>query len=69
MPARKITVLKGLFFDPATWDGSDFFMPAADRGWQFVTDDVRRAFKRAKVKNLEFTAAAEREHGRVEPGA
>jgi hypothetical protein len=47
-------VWKGLFFDPESWDGSDFFMPAERVGYVFVVEAVKRAFERAKIRNVEF---------------
>jgi hypothetical protein len=49
----------GLYFDPDTWDGSDLFMPEGTSGWIFVVDDVKRAFEKAKIKNVEFTNLVE----------
>jgi len=54
-PGGVFPVWKGLYFDPATWDGSDLFMPAGNVGWIFAVDPVKRAFERAKVKNVLFT--------------
>jgi hypothetical protein len=47
-------VWKGLFFDPASWDGSDFFMPAHKVGHLFVVEEVKRAFEKAKISNVKF---------------
>jgi hypothetical protein len=44
----------GLFFDPATWDGSDVFMTSSDQAWVFVVEAVKRAFERAQVTNVRF---------------
>lgn len=46
---------RGLFFDPATWDGSDVFMPAGEGGWILVVEAVKLAFEKAKVTNVLFT--------------
>jgi hypothetical protein len=46
---------KGLFFDPASWDGSDLFMPTPSTGWKFVVEDVKKAFEQAKIRNVMFT--------------
>jgi hypothetical protein len=54
-PAGIFPVWKGLFFDPASWDGSDFFMPAEFVGFKFVVEDVKNAFARAKIRNVDFT--------------
>lgn len=52
---------RGLFFDPATWDGSDVFMPAGEVGWIFLVEAVKRAFEKAKVTNVRFTRLDELE--------
>lgn len=54
-PARVSTVWKGLFFDPASWDGSDLFMPA-NTVHVCVVEAVKKAFKKAKVRNVVFEA-------------
>lgn len=54
-PAGIFPVWKGLFFDPNSWDGSDFFMPAQRFGSVFVVDAVKKAFERAKIRNVSFT--------------
>lgn len=54
-PAGVFPVRKGLLFDPASWDGSDLFMPAEFVGWKFVVEEVKTAFERAKVRNVAFT--------------
>jgi hypothetical protein len=54
-PAGAFPVRKGLLFDPASWDGSDLFMPAEFVGWKFVVEEVKTAFERAKVRNVDFT--------------
>ncbi|HYI01582.1 hypothetical protein [Hyalangium sp.] len=53
-PAGIFPVWKGLFFDPASWDGSDFFMPAERGGYVLVVEEVKRAFERAKIRNVTF---------------
>jgi hypothetical protein len=47
-------VLKGLLFDPTSWDGSDFFMPIKRSGYVFVVEEVKKAFERAKIRNVKF---------------
>lgn len=56
MPARMAPRLRGLYFDPESWDGSDLFMSSARVGYQFVLGEVVQALKKAKVKNVEFEA-------------
>jgi hypothetical protein len=51
--ARVRRVWIGVYLDPATWDGSDFFMPSGD-GYRFVVEGVKQALERARVKNLRF---------------
>jgi hypothetical protein len=54
-PGGVFPVWKGLLFDPSSWDGSDFFMPAQRFGFVFVVEEVKKAFERAKVRNVKFT--------------
>ena len=54
-PGGVFPTWRGLFFDPATWDGSDLFMPAGEVGWILAVDAVKRAFEKAKVSNVLFT--------------
>jgi hypothetical protein len=53
-PAGIFPVWKGLLFDPASWDGSDFFMPAQGVGFVFVVEAVKKVFERAKIRNVKF---------------
>lgn len=48
---------QGLYFDPDSWDDSDIFTPQG--GWVFVVEAVRKALKRARVKNLYFRSLTE----------
>jgi len=54
-PYKTSTVLKGMYFDPKTWDGSNFFMPEGDNAWRFVTKEVKLVFEREKITNVAFT--------------
>ncbi len=54
-PGGVFPVWKGLLFDPVSWDGSDVFMPAQNFGYVFVVEAVKKAFERAKIRNVEFT--------------
>lgn len=57
---KKIThLLKGMYFDPNSWDGSDFFMPEGDNGLRFVTQQVKETFEKEKIKNIVFTSLDE----------
>lgn len=58
-PARMVPMLRGLYFDEATWDGTDIFMTVPPATWKFVTAPVKEALEKAKVKNLTFTPATE----------
>lgn len=61
-PAGNFPILKGLFFDPPTWDGSDFFMPGDDGesgAWQFVTGNVKKVVLENGVTNVEFEPIGE----------
>jgi hypothetical protein len=65
MPGGAFQWWRGLFFDPATWDGSDLFMPQGNVGWIFVVEAVKRAFEKGKVKNIRFTALDEVERMKI----
>jgi hypothetical protein len=58
-PGGRFPVWKGLYFDPATWDGSDLFMPASNVGWIFVTEKVKLILERAKIKDAKLVALGE----------
>jgi hypothetical protein len=58
-PAGWFPESKGFYFDPASWDGSDFFM-TEDMGFVFVTEEVMRAFKKMKALHVEFTPLHEK---------
>lgn len=53
-PGGVFPVWMGLYFDPDTWDGSDLFMSEDGSGWKFVVEDVKRAFQKAKIRNVRF---------------
>ena len=54
-PAGIFPIGKGLLFDPESWDGSDLFMPAENVGYKFMVEEVKKAFERAKIRNVAFT--------------
>jgi hypothetical protein len=54
-PAGIFPVWRGLFFDPASWDGSDFFVPT-NGNYVCVVEAVKKAVKKAKVRNVVFKA-------------
>ena len=64
MPGGKFPYLKGLYFDPVSWDGSDLFMPDG-KGWMFVTSKVVRVMSKAKVRGVLFEAATDVELSRA----
>jgi hypothetical protein len=55
MPGGAFHWWRGLYFDPATWDGSDLFMATGGAGWIFVVADVKRSLEKAKVRNVVLT--------------
>jgi hypothetical protein len=55
-PGGVLPFWKGLLFEPTTWDGSDFFMPARKTGFIFVVEAVKQAFEQAKIRDVRFTA-------------
>jgi hypothetical protein len=50
--------LRGLCFEPDSWDGSDIFSPEGYAG-SFVVERVKRALERAAVKNVVFERLSE----------
>jgi hypothetical protein len=58
-PAMSVPRLKGLHFDPETWDGSDLFMPRDHTLWVFATQKVAAAFAKEKITNVQFRRADE----------
>jgi hypothetical protein len=49
-------VYRGLYFDEASWDGSDVFLVG---GIKVVTEAVRKTFKRNRITNVRFTPLTE----------
>jgi hypothetical protein len=64
-PGGIFPVLKGMYFDPLTWDGSDVFMPSSNVGFILVVEKMKRAFETARIKNVEFTPLDEAELQKV----
>ena len=52
-PAGAFPVLKGLYFEEESWDGSDFFMPSDGTAWVFVTGAAKKALGR-RARNVRF---------------
>jgi len=52
------TYYKGLFFEEATWDGSDIFRPAGT-GFVFVTQKVKDVLSKMGATNFRFESLAE----------
>lgn len=48
---KPLKVYMGLYFDYATWDGSDFFLPEGT-GHKFVTEKVVAGIKKAKLTGV-----------------
>jgi hypothetical protein len=64
-PAGWLPHFLGYYFDEASWDGTDLFMETPDAlgkttAHVFVTERVRLAFEKAKVKNVRFGRLTER---------
>lgn len=55
---RSSRQLRGLCFQPETWDGSDVFMPESG-GWVFVVEEVKDALEAAGMTNVEFRRASD----------
>lgn len=64
-PGGIFPVWRGLFFDPGSWDGSDFFMPDEESGHVFVSEKVKSALEKAQANNIEFTALTDIERNKI----
>jgi len=60
MPARVRPLLKGLYFDPKTWDGSDVFT-IDHKGYIFVTEKVGRVLLKLRASNVRLERLSESE--------
>lgn len=60
-PAGSFPILKGLYFDERSWDGSDIFRPSDDTAWIFITNRVKNVLS-AKTKNIRFVPLEDVEH-------
>jgi hypothetical protein len=49
LPGRRVPMLRGLYFDEASWDGSDFFVPQGS-ALLLASERVKDAFAKAKVR-------------------
>jgi hypothetical protein len=59
-PAGFFPITRGLFFEEASWDGSDIFMPSDDSAWIFVSELAKRVLQ-GQAKNVRFEALSELE--------
>lgn len=49
---RSVKMLKGLVFDPSSWDGSDIFLSHGGGRYPFCTHRVARAIKDSAISNV-----------------
>jgi len=56
----------GLYFDPATWDGNDIFMPQ-DTMHIIVDERVKRAIEEARLTNMRFARLSDYDFHAVRP--
>lgn len=54
-PGGIFPVWRGLYFDPESWDGSDFFMPDEPVGWVIVSERVKVVLEDARTRGAVFT--------------
>ena len=54
-PAGLFPVSKGFFFDEASWDGSDFFVPAGTN-FKLVSAEVKKTIEKLKARHITFDA-------------
>lgn len=57
--SRGFAEMRGLYFDPASWDGSDIFMPRSHHLYIFVVERVRKLLEQHRVGNIRYTRADE----------
>jgi hypothetical protein len=58
-PGGIFPVRRGLYFDPASWDGSDLFVSTGPYAFKFATAHLRNAFLGTKVSNIKFISASD----------
>jgi len=58
-PGGAFPVHQGLFFNEEEWDGTDVFCAAGRTGWVFVTSEVVKALRDAKIGNLSLRPAVQ----------
>ena len=63
--AGTFPVLKGLYFDPQSWDGSDIFATSQKSGLIFVVAAVKKCLELAGVRNILLTPL--NQHQRMRP--
>jgi len=52
-PAGLFAEWRGMYFDPATWDGSDFFTPEGSfHPWILISEEVAAALRKARISNV-----------------
>ena len=49
---------RGFYFDPASWDGNDFFVPEGT-GQIFVAERAKDVMERAELSNIQFQRVTE----------
>ena len=53
-PGGVFTVYRGLYFDSASWDGSDLFLSSDGRLFVFAVQKVRDLFQKVGIKGVAF---------------
>jgi hypothetical protein len=54
---------RGVFFEEASWDGSDIFQPEGSRaGWPYLSAHAKEAVLAAKLRGVGFEALSEVEY-------
>lgn len=67
LPGGPTTYLRGEYFDESTWDGSDFVL-AGKTVTKIITERVRGAFIKHKLRNITMPRLTEVEFGALEVG-
>lgn len=67
LPGGPANYLRGMYFDPETWDGADLFL-AGDTVIKVTTDRVRELFSKYSVRNITLERLTEVEFGAIDVG-
>jgi hypothetical protein len=61
LQGKPVEGIRGLYFDPDSWDGKDIFTPENSK-FTFVTERVKKLFEKYRITNIQFKKITEFEH-------